>query len=81
MKRRAPAAPVGVDKGIPQKVVKQALEIKRAGPYLIGKFHHVYFLQKFSRCYTGRSSTYTWSARLVFEYLLNVVMKFSQKQY
>ena len=45
MKRRAPTAPAGVDKGIPQKVVKQALEIKRAGPYLIGRFHHVYFLQ------------------------------------
>ena len=45
MKRRAPTASVGIDKGIPQKVVKQALEIKRAGPYLIGKFHHVYFFK------------------------------------
>ena len=37
MKRRATTA-LGVDKGIPQKIVKQALEIKRAGPYLIGTF-------------------------------------------
>ena len=48
MKRRAPAAPVGVDKGIPQKVVKQALEIKKGRPYLIGKFHHVVFFNRSS---------------------------------
>ena len=38
MKRRATSASTGGDKGVSQKAVKQALEIKRAGPYLIGKY-------------------------------------------
>ena len=59
MKRRATTAHAGVDKGIPQKVVKQALEIKRAGPYLIGKFHQVYFAVDLERKYQNSDSTNT----------------------
>ena len=38
MKRRATTTHTGGEKGVSQKAVKQALEMKRAGPYLIGKY-------------------------------------------